>query len=482
MKNIFIFLFSAFCLNSLSAQTGSEKLIKETEKFKNDPALKHAVFGYSVMNAKTGKVIAEYNSQLSMTPASTLKTLTTGAALGILGKNFRYETLIQYSGKFDSAKGIIDGDLIVKGSGDPTINSQYFRKKEDSLEVAAVWAKMLKEKGVKKITGKIIADNSCFENDVPSTWIWGDMGNYFGAPPNGLSYNDNKYSLFFKSGAAGEKTEIVSKKPEIPGMIFMNKVTAAGSDDNAFIYGAPGSNERIIKGTIPSNQSNYEVEGSIPDPAAYCIYALSAALKKYGIEHAGKTEVISERGKVSGKTIYIHKSPSLDKIVYYTNLKSNNHFAETLLKTIAAKKTGLGTTSAGTDFVVEFWKGRGVDVDGLFMSDGSGLSRSNAISPAVQAAILSKVFKDSLIYKSFNASLPVSGQSGGMINLGKGTFAEGNMRAKSGYITRARSYVGFVKNRAGEELCFSFIVNNYSCPPKEVKAKLEDILVLFSEL
>ncbi|MBC7863341.1 MAG: D-alanyl-D-alanine carboxypeptidase/D-alanyl-D-alanine-endopeptidase [Bacteroidia bacterium] len=482
MKKILFCVGFVFC-NAIFifAQTAAEKLKLQIEKLQKDADLKHAVFGVCILNAKTGKLVAEYNSEISLTPASTLKTLTTGAALGLLGKNFRYETLLQYTGKYDSAKGVIDGDLVIKGSGDPTLNSQYFRKKEDTLELAETWAKILKEKGIKKITGKIIADNSCFDNEVPSNWIWGDMGNYYGAPANGLSYSDNKFALYFKSGSAGEKTEIVSQKPLVPGLKITNKVTAGGSDDNAFIFGSPGNGDRMIRGTIPANQSKYEVEGSMPDPAYYCAFSLAEALKNAGIENSGKVEVVSEKGKTNGKTLYTHKSPVLEKIVYYTNMKSNNHYAETLLRTIAHRKNGVGTTSAGTDLVTEFWKGRGVETEGLFMNDGSGLSRANAISPLVQATILSKIYKDSLIYKSFNASLPVSGESGGMIGIGKGTCAQGNMRAKSGYITRARSYAGYVKTKSDEEYCFSFIVNNYSCSPKVVKGKIEDVLVLFCE-
>jgi serine-type D-Ala-D-Ala carboxypeptidase/endopeptidase (penicillin-binding protein 4) len=483
MKVFFrVFIFFMFAVCRVFAQAGAEKLKKITEELQKDPELSHAVFGYCVQNARTGKLVAEFNSQLSMVPASTLKTLTTGAALGILGKNFRYETRLMYTGKLDSVRGILNGDLVIKGSGDPTLNSQYFRKKDDTSGIAGEWLKALQSKGIKKITGKIIADNSCFDVDVPSTWIWGDIGNYYGAPPNGISYSDNKYILNFKSGKPGEKTEIVSCEPDVPGLSFTNKVIAAGSDDNAFIFGAPQTYERVIKGSIPPNQSDYEVEGSLPDPAWFCAYLFSEHLKKSGIDFSGKIEVSNEKVKVNLNLLHLHRSPPLERIVYYTNMKSNNHYAETLLKTLAWKKNGVGTTSEGTEEVIDYWKQKGVNVEGLFMNDGSGLSRSNAICPAVQSTVLSKIYADTSVYRVFNASLPVSGLSGGMAGLGKGTCAEGNMRAKSGYITRARSYAGYVKAKNNEEYCFSLIINNYSCTPKQVKSKLEDLLVLFCEL
>lgn len=460
---------------------GLKKISALLEEYRSDNDLKQASYSFCILNAKTGKVLSEHNSNTALSPASTMKVLTTGAALGSLGTNFRYETKIQYTGTFDSVSGTISGDLVIKGSGDPTLNSQYFRKKEDTLQTADVWAKALKEKGVKKITGNIIGDASCFDEQIPANWIWGDMGNYFGAGACGLSYSDNKYSIFYSTGAAGEKAKVSSIVPAIPGLEIISEVKAGGSDDNAYIYGAPFQNNRKVLGTVPANQSKYEVEGSVPDPAAYCAAAFAEALKKAGIEVKGKSQSTYTPAE-KGRTIYTHRSPSLEKIVYYTNLRSNNHYAETLLKTLALKKTGYGTTSAGCDAVLSFWKSRGVDTDGLFMNDGSGLSRSNGISTTQQATVLAKIYRDSTIYKSFNASLPVSGVSGSLANLCKGTFCEKNMRAKSGYITRARGYCGYVKTKKGEELSFSVLFNNYNCSPTEVKGKMERLLELLVDL
>jgi serine-type D-Ala-D-Ala carboxypeptidase/endopeptidase (penicillin-binding protein 4) len=482
MRKLFFFLFVFFqsvCL--VNAQGGKEKITQLITKFKSDEDLKHAVYSYCVLNASDGKMIAEYNSQLSLVPASTLKTLTTGAALGILGKNFTYETTLLFNGELKKETGEINGNLIVKGSGDPTLGSKYFKKKDDTTDVIDEFISALKKKGIKKINGKIIADNFCFENDLPGTWIWSDIGNYFGAPPNGLSYIDNKYSLFFKSGSNGSKTEIISQTPADFGIEFDNNVTAGGSDDNAFIYGSPGEKKRVIKGTIPANQNNYEVEGALGDPALYFVMKLKEKLIRNNILVSGECCVQDEKTK--GTTLLCtHKSPPLEKIVYYTNMKSNNHYAESLLRTIAFKKNGYGTSSGGTNLVTNYWKEKGVDISSLFMNDGSGLSRSNAISTSTQAAVLSKIFNDSTTYNAFNLSLPVSGVSGGMAGMGKSTCAEGNMRAKSGYITRARAYCGYVKNSAGKELCFSIIFNNYSCSPKEVKTKIESLIVLFCQL
>ncbi len=481
----FLFLFSFVISSFLYGQekAGIDKINAILVDYKADPQLKPAIVSFCVLNAKTGEQLVENNSKLAMTPASTMKIVTTSAALGMLGGNFRYETKITVEGTYDSVKGIINGNLIIKGSGDPTLNSEYFKKKGDSTELVDVWAKVLKDKGVKKITGKIIADNTCFDNNAPGQWIWADMGNYFGAAPNGLSYSDNRIKLYFKTGAKyGDSVVLVKTIPEIPGLSFINKITTGGKEDNAYIYGAPKQDERLLTGTLPPNKSSFEVEASMPDPAWYCAYALDKALNEIGIKTNKQMEVSEKPSSKENKVLYVHRSPSMDKIVYQTNLHSNNLFAESLLKTIAVKKNGYGSIYEGCDLITAFWKARGVDIEGLFMVDGSGLSRANGISTFQQASMLSKIYKDEAIYNSFNVSLPVAGQSGSLASLCKGTFAEKNMRAKSGYITRARGYAGYVKTKKGTELSFSVLFNNYNCSPSEAKHKIEKFLEALVEL
>jgi D-alanyl-D-alanine carboxypeptidase/D-alanyl-D-alanine-endopeptidase (penicillin-binding protein 4) len=484
------FKFTMFCICLLvpvllAAQ--NSRLKSEIEKLKKDPAMAHAAWSVCVMNSRSDSAIVEYNSQTSLIPASTLKILTTGAALSILGSDFMFQTKIQYDGTFDSISGVLKGNLYILGGGDPSLESEYFKDKKDSLTTVEKWALILKAKGLKKIEGAVVGDGSIFEDNMtPSQWIWGDMGNYFGAGASGLNYHDNKYTVYFRSGAAGSRTSVVKMIPVIEGLQFVNNVTAGGNDDNAFIYGSQYNYYRVAQGTIPANKNNYEVEGSIPDPALYCAQSLTSALQNIDVKVVKKAttlkmmreaneDVVSNR-----KILHTHYSPTLDKIVYYTNLKSINLYAESLLKYISYSKTSFGSGSAGTDIVTQFWKSKGADVSGLFMNDGCGLARANVITTRTETEVLRLMTKD----KNFNAfynSLPVAGRSGSLGGLCDGTFAENNLRAKSGYITRARGYAGYVKNRKGETLSFSVLANNYDCSPAEMKKKLENILVAIAE-
>lgn len=483
---LILFLFLSQIIFSYSQSIS--KLSIEIEKLKTDEALKHAVWSICVMPVKKDTILAEYNSTISLVPASTLKIVTTGAALSMLGGDFKFETKLQYDGVFDTLTGIIKGNLYIIGGGDPTLESEYFKDKKDSLSTTDKWAELLKKKGIKKIEGAIIGDASIFDdNMIPAQWIWADIGNYFGAGASGLSYHDNKYALYIKSGAVGSKSLITKTKPEIDGLQMVNNVTSGGNDDNAFIYGAPYSYYREIQGTIPANKNNYEVEGSIPDPALFCAQSLERSLKKIAIKITKNSTTVrllreADEYLFSNKTtLYKHYSPTLNEIIYWTNYKSNNLYAEHLLKYIAYKKDGIGRENEGTEIITSFWKNKGVDVNGFFMNDGCGLSRSNVITTKTEAQILRLMAKDKN-FKAYYRSFPIAGKIGPLDNFCEGTSAKDNLCAKSGYITRARGYAGYVKNKKGEMLCFSLLANNYECTPPEMKKKLEKLMIAIAEM
>jgi serine-type D-Ala-D-Ala carboxypeptidase/endopeptidase (penicillin-binding protein 4) len=454
--------------------------LKSIESWKNDKDLKSASIGICVINTKLNSIEIEHNSHLFLIPASTLKVATTAAALGTLGANYRFETKIVYTGTFDKSTGVINGDLIVYGSGDPTLQSEYFTK--DTIQITNKWAQVLKEKGIKEITGKIIGDASYFNRAIPGNWIWADISNYFGVAPCGLSYNDNKFKVVFCTKDAGCKADVIKTSPSyLNTTITINSnVIARGTEDEAYVYGDPFSFTKDISGRIPPNKQNYDIEAALPDPALLCAEMLYTSLSKIGIK-CNKNKIESNYIKPDSlqtrQWLYSHFSPTLDKIVYFTNLKSNNHYCETLLRIM-----GKGNMNEGLDLVKAYWQKKGLDVSELYMTDGSGLSRANSVTTSFQANLLQKIYADSSLYKVINPSLPIAGKSGSMSNIGKATFLENNMRAKTGYINRARGYCGYVKTRSGKELAFSILFNHYNCTAKEAKIKIEKFLVELGEL
>ncbi len=451
------------------------------DAYKKDKDLTHANYSFCVLEASSGKTIKEYNSELALVPASTLKIITTSAALGVLGKDYTYKTNYNLLLTEDSL-----ANIIVYGSGDPSFNSSYFYSNDSLFFLPLI--KKIKSKNIKKLTTNIGVNTNCFDDKIPSNWIWGDIGNYFGAGANSLSYKDNKFSLYYTSKDQKYYARLESIKPTYfeNRMKIESLVSCYGTEDEAYVFGNPYEYTRKVSGSIPPNKVNYEVEAQMPEPFNFFKYELNEQLKKNNLSANDENNFIAvnwDDSNIKSQLLHTHISPKLEKIVFYTNTKSNNHYAESLLKTVGGVKSGKqGTTANGIEAVKNYWKDRGVDVSGLHMEDGSGLSRANTVTTKIQATILSKIYRDSVMYTAFNISLPVAGKNGSMVNLCKGTFAEGNMRAKTGYINRARGYCGYVKTKSGKELAFSVLFNNYDCSAKEMKLKIEKLLVTLVEL
>jgi len=458
---------------------GNAQLNLFAETWKNDKDLKGAITSFCVVDVKTQSVVASHNEQVFVVPASTQKVLTTLSALSVLGNNFKYTTKLAYSGSFNKETGVLTGDLYIVGSGDPTLQSEYFYKKDS---VTTKWAKAIKEFGIKEIKGRIIGDASAWERLVPNHWIWADISNYFGAVPCGLSFHDNKFKIVFKTGVAGTKSEVLSTMPEsvFSKMSINNKVVANGTADEAYVYGDPFGYDKEVSGKLPPNKNNYEIEAALPDPALMCAEYLFSSLNKQGVNCKTCVPVSNYTKPDSAlkqTLIYTHYSPSLDKIVQVTNLFSNNHYAETLLRTL-----GKGSSYAGIEAVKKFIVASGVDTSELYFTDGSGLSRANNVTTHLQALLLAKITLNDNLYKTFYASLPVAGKSGSMRTIGKGTYIEDKMRAKTGYINRARGYCGYIETKSGKSISFSILFNNYNCTPAQAKQKIEKWLVSLADL
>ena len=169
------------------AQAQNAAILKaEIERLKKDTCLSHASWSIFVSDTKTDSIITDYNSNISLIPASIQKTITTYSALTLLGWDYKYKTILEYDGEIDTVSKTLYGNLYIKGSGDPTLGSETFKKQSDTVELTDQWARVLAYK-IKKIHGAIIADASVFEDEmISSTWVWGDIGNYYGAGPCGL--------------------------------------------------------------------------------------------------------------------------------------------------------------------------------------------------------------------------------------------------------------------------------------------------------
>ncbi|HYG51682.1 MAG TPA: D-alanyl-D-alanine carboxypeptidase/D-alanyl-D-alanine-endopeptidase [Flavobacteriales bacterium] len=465
--------------------TAKNSLEKFIDVFVDDPDLKNASFTFMAKDVKTSAVIAEYNPDMSLMPASTMKVVTTAAAMEILGGGYKFKTVLQYSGYIDTSC-VLHGDLYIKGGGDPTLGSRFFKDHYYDPDFLNNWAMMVRLAGIDSITGRVIGDDDIYGADpTPTTWVYGDLGSYYGAPPNGLTIFDNCVYYEFESGPnSGDSTTITCIEPYVPGLEVINTVkSAAVSDDNSFFIGPPYRFNRYVKGTIPRNQKAYdEVRGSIPDPALQAAFEFQMALHNMDIAVNGgytttrKLRLEKRYEKVERTDFYTQYSPSTSSIIYWINMNSVNLFAEHLCIQIGLSKYGGASTQTGCSAITEFWKKRGIDTEGLYMFDGCGLSRHNAISAHHLTDIMVYMAK-SKNAAGFENTLPVAGKTGTLSNIGKKTIIAGNVHAKSGTMQRVKSYSGYVKTKSGRKLAFTMIVNNFNCPVKKMVDKFEKLMI-----
>lgn len=431
--------------------------------------------------------VASYNPQTALIPASTVKSITTAAALEILGEAYRFKTILAIS--VPAIKnGILNGDIILQGSGDPTLGSDRVPGNPDLENIVSLWLKAIEEKGIKEVKGNIVADNSLFHrNTIPDGWIWTDIGNYYGAGATGLNINENQYKLFFKPGkSVGDQADVLRVEPEIPGLTFINnmKTGPKGSGDNGYIYGGIFSNQRYLNGTIPVGVDEFSIKGSMPDPGLFAADYLKQELMRKGIKVSGNAEVNTAKPiqiASPSQILYTHESPLLSEIVKYTNQFSINLYAESLLNAVGLKINKKGDTKSGIDAIKEYFKQKGLADDILFMVDGSGLSPQNAVSSSMFTDFLFKVYHSGS-FKPFLESLPVAGQSGTLSSIGRGTEAAGRVFAKSGSFERVLGYAGYVKAKSGKFYAFSILINNYEGKSYEVRKEVEKLFVLMSQL
>jgi len=465
----------------------TKKAVKdELANLSADEDLKNASISFYAIDLNNNHIIAGVNPNTSLVPASTNKLVTTASALEILGANTRFSTQILYTGKIDTLNRVLYGDIIIKGGGDPCLGSFRYKKYYEGF--INKWASSIKNLKVDSIAGRVIADASIFTQQmIPSTWIWGDLGNYYGAGPSGLSIYENMCRVEFVSGKKkGDTTYVSCINPYIPEFNIENRVISMEvKRDESYFYGAPYDPNRLVKGSIPLNKKEFEVKSSIPDPALLAAFELDMELRSIGVKIANTYTTQRQLG-ITSKDKELHLitktySPKLSSIVKQTNTHSVNLYAEHLLNQIGIKKYRSGDPESGTLAITEFWKSKGIDVDGFYMNDGSGLSRFNVLTSR-QLVLILRYMNNSDNYSTFFKSLPIAGKTGTIRSIGRKTEAENNLRAKSGYMTRVRSYAGYVTSKSKRNIAFAMIVNNYNCTPYQMKKKMEKIMIKLAEI
>jgi D-alanyl-D-alanine carboxypeptidase/D-alanyl-D-alanine-endopeptidase (penicillin-binding protein 4) len=457
-------------------------VIREVRAISAETGMRSATIGLCVVSVADGKVVLDHNSDASLVPASTVKAITTATALLMLGPEFKFVTRLQRSGEIE-ADGTLRGDLVILGGGDPTLGDEG----DDPFER---WMDAVAKAGIKRIEGRVIGDDRIFDTRlIPDGWIWGDIGNYFGAGSAGLNIGANEYRVSFRPGEAGAPAGFLRARPEPPGVTFINEMRTgpADSGDQGFIFAGPYSDLIYLRGTVPGGRPEFSIKGSLPDPAYACAAMFRAHLEAAGISVAGGAttprRISLDKGKMPNDFATIHEAASarLASIIRDTNHSSLNLHAECILKMIARQTTGRGGTEEGARSVRAFWEQRGVSLRDFSLADGSGLSRSNFVSPRQMAAILAAAARSDK-GDEFRKSLPVAGKSGTLSSVGRGTYAEGRIIGKSGTMGRIKCFAGFFNGGSGKNYAFAFFVNHYGGSHASAVSKMVRVLARLPRL
>lgn len=439
------------------AQPIATRLDKQVHTLLQDPTMKHASFSLSVLDGATGKAVYQYNEQVGLAPASTLKVLTSITALAELGAKSSFETVIGYTGEIK--EGVLQGNLVIKGGGDPSLGSwRYQNTKED--QVLNRWVALVKKAGITTITGGIQIDQDDWDQErVPDGWIWQDLGNYYGAGAGSLNWRENQFDVYLAAGPSiGARVKITKITPALTGAELRSALTTGprGSGDNAYIYLPPNANKGVIRGTIPLGEQAFQISGALPDPSGQLKEAFASALSLAGIELV-QTPLFESGGKM--RTLGTESSPSLDSLVYWFMRKSINLYGEAMVKQLAVNAGKKPSTSDGIDHMISFWKQKNIDPGALQLMDGSGLSPQNRITTDALTTALYWAQKQSW-YNVFYQALP----------------AYNGMKIKSGSINGARAYAGYHKAADGKNYILAIIVNNYTGSGGAAVRKLYSVL------
>lgn len=474
-----------------AAQLKPEAVQAQTliESIAADPTLENAVTGICAM-AGDGRVLVDINAKTMMLPASNMKLISTGAAIHKLGPDFRFETAIGHDGAIED--GVLKGNLYIIGGGDPTLGSK------DSIAVSlekifAEWEGMVRQAGIRKIEGRIIGDGRSFEGMMEEpTWLWNDIGTYYGSGTSGLMFYENMQSFSAAAGdSVGAPVRISPSYPETPWMEFRYNCTTgeAGTGDLLFMYTSDLAPVAEIRGTFGLDRGKKRVDCSNKFPEYTCAYYFMNHLKKKGIEcteGAGDFKLDPDwetHGDISilGKTY----SPTLDRIIFETNHASNNLYAETVLRGLSREMTASASYDSAYVALENVFKELKVALKGADIQDGSGLSRQNYVSAEFFCRFLEGMMS-SPHFEAYAASLPSPGGNGTLNYNMKSYPASVRERilVKSGSMNGVRCYSGYIIPEEGckdETIVFSIMVNNCTAPTWKVRQLLDKIMAAIAE-
>jgi D-alanyl-D-alanine carboxypeptidase/D-alanyl-D-alanine-endopeptidase (penicillin-binding protein 4) len=437
-------------------------------------------WGVQVRSLASHDTLVDINGHRLLTPASTLKTITLAVAADRLGWDFTYETRAVASGRIEN--GALDGDLVIVGDGDPSLDDWDGQ----ATTVFQSWAAHLKEIGVSAITGRIVGDDRAFADDgLGSGWAWDDMAFAYSTPASALQFNQGAAQIVITPSIAGTPA-VLSIQPAYARVALRGTVmTDARGSATAITTRPAARGERVrIGGSIAEASTPQLRNVAVANPTQYFVSAVKASLQSSGIDVRGDAvdiDDLADPPPLDGAPLMSHRSPPLSSLADTLMKLSQNMYAEHLLRTLARHAGEPGTAEAGRRVVRDTLAAWGVPPGETLITDGSGLSRYNLVTANALVSVLEHVYGDDRLRAPYVTSLPVAGEAGTLAERLKGTVAAGNAHAKTGSFSNARSVAGFISTVSGEPLAFAIVANNYGVPPDVVDRTTDAIMLALAQ-
>jgi D-alanyl-D-alanine carboxypeptidase/D-alanyl-D-alanine-endopeptidase (penicillin-binding protein 4) len=472
----------------------------DVERFQNrvDAALSASgpdkgAWGVLVSDADTGEVLYARNPDAYFMPASVAKLFTTALAFATLGPDYRERTTVATNGTIDAA-GVLNGDLILIGRGDPSLSNRKFPygKKEEregpADKALAELADAVAARGVKEITGDIVADDSMFQHElIPSGWLADDMLWSYGAAVSAVAVNDNTFTLDLRPGAS-EGDPARYEAPLAVDFYYVENLIRTGprgSEEKIAAARDPGSRVIHLSGTMPLDAPPRRLTFAIEAPAEFVASLLSRLLAARGVRIDGQARARHAGGTAGdavsfGTVLAERNSVPLADEARLTNKNSENLHAELLLLLAAHEKAGARNYEDALKFASTFFGAAGIADGDIALSDGSGLSRKDLVTPRAVVQLL-RYASTQPWGELYRSTLPVAGEDGTLSDRMKNTPAEGHVFAKTGTIGHGNTLSGYATTAHGAHLVFSILGNNNNLHAQDANRVIDSICVAMVE-
>jgi serine-type D-Ala-D-Ala carboxypeptidase/endopeptidase (penicillin-binding protein 4) len=446
----------------------ARELTSDLTRIFNAPLMEQGLWGVEVKSLATGRVLYALNARKLMMPASNMKILTLAAAAETLGWDYRFRTTLESAAPVEN--GALKGDLVVRGTGDPTINSRDNR----ASAVFDRWAADLKAAGITRIDGNVVGDAGAFDGRrLGQGWSWDYLQYGYAAPIGALEFNEDIATLSIRPGPAPGDPAALELTPATGlGLVHRVVTGAPGSPTTIDVERQPDSHFLVVTGSIAADAAPASRDVAVANPTLYFAHSLLLGLIARGIEVHGlpkELEASTLLAPLPRRVLVESQSPPLREIAATMMKVSQNLYAETLLKAIgAAKSGGAGSAEAGVAAARDVFTAWSIPPGTWVQVDGSGLSRYDFVTADTLVTILERLYRDPRHKDAFVATLPIAGKDGTIEKRLTDTRAAGNAAAKTGSISNVRALSGYVRTRDGETLVFSILANSFTIPAATV--------------